>query len=113
MAKQGSTPNGIKYSIEIDENAILRLAGGPDVARALAIVGQEGERVAKENVPVDTGNLRRSITYQLGQNSPTEQWVRIGTNVEYGIFQEIGTVRHPAQPFLRPALEHIRRFLKG
>lgn len=109
MPKRG----GIQYSLTIDQAAIERLAGGPDVKAGLEIIGQEGERVAKEHVAVDTGNLRRSITHELGQHDKLNPYVRIGTNVEYGLFQEIGTERMPAHPYLRPAFEYIKRLLKG
>lgn len=97
-----------KYKITLDNAAIAKLAGGPDIRKALEVVGQVGERAAKEHVAVDTGNLRRSITHELGGRG-LEQYVRIGTNVDYAIFQELGTRHHSAQPFLRPAMEAVRR----
>lgn len=109
MAQSGQ----IKYELKIDQAAIERLAGGPDVTKALQVVGQVGEKSAKEHVRVDTGNLRRSITHELGQHDALNPYVRIGTNVEYGLFQEIGTRFMAAQPYLRPALEAIRRLIKG
>lgn len=52
---------------------------------------------------VDTGRLRSSITHEVNND---EKSVRIGTNVEYAPFLELGTVRMPAgYPFLKPALE--------
>jgi HK97 gp10 family phage protein len=109
MAEAG----GIRYELQIDDAAIQRLAGGPDVTKALVSIGQVGEKSAKENVRVDTGNLRRSITHELGQYDPLHRYVRIGTNVTYGLFQEIGTRFMSPQPFLRPAMEAIRRFVKA
>lgn len=51
---------------------------------------------------VDTGRLRSSITHRTDER---EKSVAIGTNVEYGIYLELGTVRMPAgYPFLKPAL---------
>lgn len=70
--------------------AALRLAAAPIVNRA------------KELAPVRTGTLRRSIAVEDG---PGELEVSIGTDVEYAIFQEFGTVHMAARPFLRPALE--------
>lgn len=96
------------YRVVIDKDAIEKLAGGPDVTKALERAGQVGEASAKRHAPVDTGNLRRSITHELGR-AGINQYVRIGTNVEYAIFQEVGTRFHPAHPFLRPAVEDIRR----
>lgn len=99
-----------------------------DLRQALAQAGAVVESAAKENAPVDTGELRNSISYEVnGRDS-----VSIGTNLEYGpyiewgsgLFAEEGDGRqdvpwhyqsadgewhttsgqHP-QPFLRPAFE--------
>lgn len=52
--------------------------------RAVNIIGGLMERYAKQNCPVDTGNLRNSITHA------TEgiEAVIVGTNVEYAPFVE-------------------------
>ena len=70
--------------------------------RALEIIGGKAETYAKQLAPVDTGRLRNSITHQQ-YNEDTEI---IGTNVEYAPYQEFGTSRMAAQPFLRPAAEN-------
>ena len=57
---------------------------------------------AKARAPVDTGKLRDSITY----NKTGEYEYQIGSDVEYAIFQELGTVKLSAQPFLRPSLQN-------
>ena len=59
----------------------------------------EGE--AKARCPVDTGNLRGSISH----DSDEEKAV-IGSSTEYGIFVEKGTSRQKAQPYLTPAVEN-------
>jgi HK97 gp10 family phage protein len=41
---------------------------------------------AKEKVPVNTGNLRNSITYEVEGNEGI-----VGTNVEYAPYVEFGT----------------------
>jgi len=33
----------------------------------------------------------------------------VGTNVHYGLYQEYGTYKMAAQPFLRPATDQVRR----
>ncbi|MDD5512068.1 MAG: HK97 gp10 family phage protein [Dehalococcoidales bacterium] len=70
------------------------------------------ERDAKKESPVDTGTLRSSITHEV---EPTE--ARVGTNVEYSSFQEYGTRKMQAHPFLGPALEknkdQIIKLLQG
>ena len=50
--------------------------------------------------PVDTGNLRDSITHEVD-----EEEARVGTNVDYAPHLEYGTVNMAAQSFLRPALD--------
>ena len=50
-----------------------------------------------------TGNLRNSITHQVDRK---EQAAVVGTNVEYAVFVEMGTVKYPkARPYIKPALE--------
>ena len=51
-------------------------------------------------VPVDTGNLKNSITHQVKGDE-----ARIGTNTDYGPYLEFGTRKMPAQPYLRPAMD--------
>lgn len=72
-------------------------------AKALEICGGKAESYAKQLCPVDTGNLRNSITHAQ-EDERTEV---IGTNVYYGKYVELGTVKikHP-KPFLRPAVEN-------
>ena len=60
---------------------------------------EEAVRIARELVPVDTGRLRDSIRIlEKGQN-----YIVIGSDVEYAIFVELGTYKMAAQPYLGPA----------
>ena len=81
---------------------------------ALEKIGLLAEGYATDLCPVDTGNLRASITHAV---SPGEKAVYIGTNVEYAPYVELGTSKMQAQPFLRPAAtehgEEYRQVLKG
>ena len=71
-------------------------------ARALEIIGGKAETYAKQLCPVDTGNLRNSITHkQFDENTEV-----IGTNVEYAPYVELGTRKMRARPYLRPAAEN-------
>ena len=72
------------------------------IRRALEICGGTGERYAKELCPVDTGNLRNSITHQ----PVDDHTMAVGTNVYYAPYVELGTSRMRAQPYLRPAIEN-------
>jgi HK97 gp10 family phage protein len=62
---------------------------------------------AKRFAPVDTGNLRASIDSEVRIEGVQEGDLAgfVGTNVEYAPFQELGTARMEANPFLRPAVE--------
>lgn len=76
-------------------------------ARALEIIGGRAETYAKRECPVDTGNLRNSITHQQYDEN-TEV---IGTNVEYAPFVELGHHTRSGsyvtgKPFIRPAAEN-------
>lgn len=85
---------------------------GQDMVDVMTYLGQAGEGVAKQHAPVDTGNLRRSITHEVGKRDGT-LFTRIGTNVRYGIYQELGTRYHAAHPYLRPAMESLRNIMGG
>lgn len=76
------------------------------IQRALERIGMQAEGYAKDLCPVDTGHLRNSITYTTDDKA-----AYIGTNVEYGKYVELGTVKMAAQPFLKPAAaEHTETY---
>lgn len=65
------------------------------------------EGAAKNLAPVDTGNLRNSITHEVEKNE-----ARVGTNVDYAPFIELGTVKMAAQPYLNPALDNNKNNIR-
>lgn len=76
------------------------------------IIGFQVENYARNNAPVDTGNLRNSITHQVLDN---EDAVIIGSNVFYAPYQELGTSRMSAanggRGYLRPAInDHLEEY---
>ena len=78
--------------------------------RGLETCGLVAEGYAKKLAPVDTGNLRNSITHDMDDAEPAAY---IGTNVEYAPYQELGTIHMAAQPFLKPAVaDHANEFPK-
>ena len=102
------------------------------VLRALERCGEQAEGYAKDLAPVDTGNLRNSISHKVDDGEPA---VYIGSNVEYAAYVELGTGKYteggrptpwvyqddngnwhwtagnPAQPFLAPAVkEHATTY---
>lgn len=56
--------------------------------RALERCGMEAEGYAKDLAPVDTGRGRNSISHKVHESEPA---VYIGTNLDYMIYQELGT----------------------
>lgn len=126
--------------VEIIDNSkeVLR-AKDLAIRKALESIGMQAEGYAKLLSPTDTGLLKNSITYAVsgesthigsykadkpdksgkiksGSYSGTvgskeEDSVYIGSNVSYSIYQELGTQRSKAQPFLKPAVEnHIGEY---
>lgn len=75
------------------------------IETALEIIGGMAEGYAKGYAPVDTGNLRNSITHETTDNGHA---VVIGSNVQYAPYQELGApnAHVPAHPYLRPAIEN-------
>lgn len=75
--------------------------------KALEICGQRWENHARDYAPVDTGRLKNSIEH----HPEGDDTMVIQTNVEYAIYQELGTSRQSGTPFLRPAGEnHISEY---
>lgn len=118
MRRRRITNYGVEYEVSLDldmESMDRVIITG--VENILDELGQVGEALAKENAPVDTGTLRRSITHEVqGRSGGVEEgewYVRIGTNIEYAVFQELGTRNHAAHPFLRPILPELENYLKG
>lgn len=89
-----------KITMEVTADNTAAVKGGlkSAFARALERIGLLAEGYAKDRCPVDTGNLRNSITHTSDGKA-----TYIGTNVAYGKYPELGTVKMAAQPYLRPA----------
>lgn len=88
----------VSVSVMADNTASVKGGLSSAFARALERIGLQAEGYAKDLCPVDTGNLRNSITHTSDSKA-----AYIGTNVEYGKYVELGTVKMAAQPFLKPA----------
>ena len=94
----------IDFHSNVDEIINLKDEG---IERALEAIGLQAEGYAKMKAPVDTGNLRNSITHAQ-EDEDTEI---LGTVVEYAPYQEFGTRRTPAHPFFKPAVQdHINEY---
>ena len=68
-------------SVKFTSNLGVALKGSQEaIERAAEIIGGMAESYAKELCPVDTGNLRNSITHTTENDDHT---VVIGTTVKY------------------------------
>lgn len=98
--------------VTVKQDNIEQVAAGIESAIGVALekIGLLAEGYAIKKCPVDTGNLRASITHEVDAGDDA---VYIGTNVEYAPYVELGTSRQKAQPFLRPAAtEHSDQYRK-
>jgi HK97 gp10 family phage protein len=100
----------IKLDLKLNKQADRAI--NDSLTRGLRIIAIELENAAKDLCPANTGNLRNSISHFSDDESAT-----VATNVEYGIYQEYGTKKMSAQPFMRPALynnkDKIVQILRG
>lgn len=88
----------IKLELHTDE---ILDALDEQIEAALTAVGMQAETYAKQLVPVDTGRLRNSLTYEVDTSNKA---VIIGSGVEYAPFVEQGASKRRAKPYLRPAI---------
>ena len=89
-----------------DNSKLIGAALKKAIANGLEAIGIAAEGHAKKECPVDTGNLRNSITHTCDKEA-----AYIGTNVEYAPNVELGTSRQRAQPYLKPAAtEHTSEY---
>ncbi len=71
---------------------------------AIAKAAHDIEAHAKAAAPVDTGLLRNSIT---SRREGRLAWV-VESPVDYSVYQEYGTSRMAARPYMTPAVEIVR-----
>lgn len=116
----------------IDNSEEVKKAFQAAAVRALEKCGLTAEGYAKSLAPVDTGQLRNSISHAVDESEPAAY---IGTNLEYAPYVELGTGQYnpqgrptpwvyqdaksdwhwtkgnPAQPFLKPAVsDHAQTY---
>jgi HK97 gp10 family phage protein len=79
-----------------------------EAAKRLNAGGAAVASRSRQLAPVRSGALRDSIGYSFNAPALT---LTIHVGVPYAVFQEFGTSRNPAHPFLRPALAELPRYL--
>lgn len=80
-----TSAGSVRFESHLDE---FKTAKTQQVLAWLEAVGIDAESTAANFAPVDTSRLKNSISHAVVQE---EQAVYIGTNVEYAIYQELGT----------------------
>jgi HK97 gp10 family phage protein len=75
-------------------------------ARAAERTGAWAAEEARRLAPVDTGELRDSITYEVRRTATTFAIVVLA-GADHALYVELGTSRMSAQPYLRPVLDRI------
>lgn len=96
--------NGVTVTVVEDHFPQIIRSLRPKAERIVAKAALDIQANAQTRAPVDTGALRASI--QAHRVGPAHWRVTVG--VDYGIYQEYGTVHHAAQPFMRPAVAIVR-----
>lgn len=117
-------------SVKLDTrklNKIIKSVDG-DAGKVVRKIGFAVEAKAKELAPIDLGPLKAGIYVRtINDNqlpvipAPAERVelpapaskteVNVGPSVDYGIYQELGTGKMAAQPYLGPAIRHVESSL--
>lgn len=96
----------VRIAVSVVANRLPSLPGlaRAGVRAAIAKAVADVEAQAKVRAPVDTGALRNSITGALTGDTAGE----VTAGVSYAVYQEYGTSRAPARPFMHPAADAVR-----
>lgn len=122
MSVKTYTTHGVTVKYEDNTPHVLEALKQATI-RGLEAIGGKAEKYAKDELSkpklhkngeirpnVVTGRLRNSISHKV-VNKGRGQTVNVGTSVEYAPFVELGTIKSPAYPFLKPAaLEHTDEY---
>lgn len=94
--------------VVLNKREVYKLLASPDggTARYLVRKAYQVQNKARVNCPVDSGNLRGSITYEIAQDGEGLS-AHVGTNVPYAIYVHEGTDFMAGRPFLKDALNSV------
>lgn len=96
---------GITVRLEVKSNRFPEIVGQmrEKASAAVRATAFSVEGIAKTKVAVDTGNLKNSI--QVDTDTGNDLEAEVSTNVEYAVYQEYGTYKMAAHPYMTPAAE--------
>lgn len=87
-----------------DNSGALQAMTPVALLRATTKLGIKWQEIATDIVTdkgiVDTGELRKTLSYNATENA-----VQVGSPLKYAIYNELGTSRMPARPFIVPAIK--------
>lgn len=94
-------------SVSLNLRRLRRVLQGEKAAidRGAKAYAEAVKDLAQQLAPVATGALRESIHVETGD---TQGSYKVVAGVDYAVFQEYGTARMSAQPFLTPAVAHVK-----
>lgn len=72
---------------------------------ALEAMGKFGVKMMDKHVAVDTGYLMSRNTYQIASNE-----LFLMNDCDYALFQEFGTYKMKAHPFMQPAAGYTSQY---
>lgn len=106
MAKRNVSLKGVsELTMKLKSNANMK-----DVKQIVKQNTAELTQGAQRKAPVDTGNLRRSITMDLSDGGLTG---KVKPTADYAPYLEYGTRFQSAQPFMRPSFNKQKAQFKS
>lgn len=106
MARRNVSLKGVsELTMKLKSNANMK-----DVKQIVKQNTAELTQGAQRKAPVDTGNLRRSITMDLSDGGLTG---KVKPTADYAPYLEYGTRFQPAQPFMRPSFNKQKAQFKS
>jgi hypothetical protein len=104
----------VRVIVTVNQSAVAGILSGEDVQNRMDNAAEAALRMQKSLVPVDTGNLSRHLEIR---KTPDGLGRQVGAfDVEYAAAVEEGHQTRsgtwvPAQPFVRPSIDAVRRSL--
>lgn len=95
-------PSKFGTTVLYNNYILISLAQAKLIALGLEKIMLQAQQEAKQLVRVDTTTLQKSIKIR----KVNEFIYELYTNVEYAVYNEYGTAKMPAQPFMFPAAKN-------